>query len=197
MTGAASETARPKRALDTMGEVALEHTEVEAMTDEGQQQQRQQPPKSPTRSQSSLRSCSRSCSPSPTRLSSTTTTDTASSHAPSLPLAHDPIKVTRPPAHTIASSSSSNSDNLQPSLPFVAPSHYLRQRSTEHANVAGGVRTQSITQQHKHQQQHQTDQSRHQFNRPGHIYSAVRAKDTPMSPLDQEQLEGLVSGYDE
>lgn len=58
-------------------------------------------------------------------------------------------------------------------LPFVAPSHYLRKRSTDNAIVE---------RKHSHEQ---------------HTSNLRIPKPKPMSPLDQEQLEALVSECDE
>lgn len=75
------------------------------------------------------------------------------------------------------SSASSDPDSLPRPLPvpFVAPSSYLRHRSTDHAHWVGADPRQS----HEHS-----------------LHSHLGGRAKPMSPLDQEQLEGLVSAAD-
>lgn len=170
--------ARPSATLDRKGEAevanALEHTAERQLQHEGQQrQERQAPP--PHHEPHAL-----------DKPATDITSNTSTSHSRNA--SEYSLSRVRPSIHTNDSTSSDpeSAEKKRP-LPFVvAPSHYLRPRSTDHVNVVGGGSKQ-------YQQQNTGGDSIGGAGAVAGSGVGVGAKRRPMSPLDQEQLEGLVS----
>ncbi|KAL1297725.1 hypothetical protein AAFC00_006267 [Neodothiora populina] len=110
--------------------------------------------------------------PPATTVTSTTSTGTAiAAGSPASPTTPAAAAAAASSRNNSSASSSSDSGAPQRPLPFVAPSSYLRPRSTDHtAHVASGDPKQS-------------------HDQPAQSNLSFRVR--PMSPLDQEELEGL------